>query len=83
MKHRLILYEDEHVYDGPVMANGTIRSYRVGMPPGEEAKIVNYGAPNRNNWQILRIKGTNKGKWTGHYESAEAALAVLQKEFDV
>jgi len=32
--------------------------------------------------RILRTKNGIQGSWTGDYETAEEALAVLQKEYD-
>ena len=52
------------------------------VPPGYQALIANSGAPNRNDWKIMRIDDDAQEDWNGHYESAEAALAVLQKEFE-
>jgi hypothetical protein len=53
------------------------------MPDGKWARIANFGAPDRGGWRIMRINADNtQTERTGHYESAEAALAVLQKEFD-
>ena len=81
MKHTLTLHQEASIGDKSVYGSGTVFIYRVGgMPAGEEAMISNCGAPTRNDWRILRIKGGIQSKWTGHYESAEAALAVLQRE---
>ena len=81
MKHTLTLHKEGSVGEGAVYGSGAVFLYRVvGMPAGEEAKISNYGAPDRSDWRILRIKGDTPSGWTGHYQSAEAALAVLQKE---
>jgi hypothetical protein len=52
------------------------------MPEGEEANIANFGAPNRNDWQVMRVRHGKQSGWTGSYGSAEAALAELQKEFE-
>jgi hypothetical protein len=82
MNYTLTLYADTWLRDGPVYAGGIVTGYRVvGMPAGEEARIANYGAPNRNDWRIMRISGDKQSGWTGNYESAEAALAVLQSEY--
>jgi hypothetical protein len=83
VKYTLTLHAEGGTRDGPVYGSGIVTKYRVGgMPVGEQAEIANWGAPNRNDWQILRIKNDTQGDWTGHYESADAALAVIQKEFD-
>ena len=55
--------------------------YRVGgMPDGKTARIANFGAANRDDWQVMRINADNtQSGWTGHYKSVEDALnAVLQ-----
>lgn len=82
MNYTLTLHEDAWLRDGPVATSGEVTGYKVGgMPDGKSARIANYGAPNRNDWQILRINADNtQGEWTGHYESADAALAVIQEE---
>src|SRR3989304_4918262 len=65
---------------GPVYGTGRAFKYKVGgMPPGEEATITE--SPNQG-WRILRTKNGVQGDWTGEYESADEALAALQKEFD-
>lgn len=53
-----------------------------GLPPGEQAWISNFGGPYDQEWKILRAKGGVQSDWTGEYESAEAALAVIQKEYE-
>jgi hypothetical protein len=51
------------------------------MPDGTTARIANFGAPNRNDWRIMRINGDNKqSAWSGHYESLDDALAALQQD---
>jgi len=52
------------------------------MPQGEEAHIANFGTLDQSEWRIIRSNSGTQGNWTGHYESAEAALDVLRKEFD-
>jgi hypothetical protein len=77
MKHAISLRPEGIAGSGPV------RTYRVdAMPEGEEAKVVNFGDPHRNDWRFLRIKGNTQGDWIGNYASAEAALAGLQREVD-
>jgi hypothetical protein len=71
------------VSEGPIFGSGPVYQYRVGqMPPGYQALIANFGAPNRNDWQIMRIDEDAQEGWNGSYKSAEEALAVLQKEFE-
>jgi len=80
MKYTLTLHEEGKT--GDRTPTGPVWIYRVGgMPEGQEAKIQNSGAPDSNDWQILRINGGEKSGGTGNYESAEVALAVLQKDF--
>jgi hypothetical protein len=45
-------------------------------------RIANFGAPNNNDWRIMRINADNtQSDWTGHYESVEQALAALERDF--
>lgn len=49
------------------------------MPDGKTARIANFGAPNGNDWRIMRINADNtQTDWIGHYESAEDALEALR-----
>jgi hypothetical protein len=75
------LHEDAWLRDGPVYAGGQVIGYRVGgMPDGKTARIANLGAPNGNDWCIMRINSDNsQSEWTGHYASIEDALAALQR----
>jgi hypothetical protein len=51
------------------------------MPNGKTARIANFGAPNRNDWRIIRINADNTSSdWTGSYESIDEALAALQED---
>ena len=82
MSYNLTLHAEGWTRDGPAFGVGPVFVYRVGgMPQEEQAKIANYGAPHRNDWRILRTKAETQGEWTGHYESAEEALAALQQEY--
>ena len=55
--------------------------YQVdGLPRGERALVGERAGSHR--WEILRNKDGEKGDWTGDYNSAEDALAALQKEFE-
>lgn len=83
VKPKLTLHEIGWVGDGPTFGSGEVYQYRVGhMPPGYQALIANFGAPRRNDWKLLRIEEDVQEEWAGHYESAEDALAVLQKDFE-
>jgi hypothetical protein len=81
LKYTLTLHEEGWTLDGRIFGSGPVFMYGVGgMPAGEEAKIANFGAPHRNEWRIRRIKGNEQSDWAGKYESAEVALAELQKQ---
>jgi hypothetical protein len=72
------------VGDGPDATERTqVTQYEVrgGLPPGEQAWIANFGAPYRHDWQLLRARHGVQTDWTGHFESAESALAALEEEF--
>jgi hypothetical protein len=64
------------------LGGDVIAYYFGGMPTGEEAKIRNDGAPERNDWRVLRIKGEKSSGWTGNFEGAQLALEWLQGEID-
>jgi hypothetical protein len=67
---------------GPNLQRDHATQYEVqGLPPGERAWIANFGAPNRQNWRVLRATEQVQSDWTGDYRSAEEALASLQKKF--
>jgi hypothetical protein len=56
MLHTFTLHEDAWFRDEDVFANGQVTGYRVGgMPDGKTARIANFGAPNRNDWRIMRM----------------------------
>ena len=82
MQYTLTLHEDAWLRDGPVFATGPVVGYRVGgMPDGRTARIANFGAPNRNDWRIMRVNGDNtQTAWTGDYASVEDALVALQQD---
>jgi hypothetical protein len=82
MQHSFTLHEDTWLRDGPVFANGPVIGYRVGgMPDGTTARIANFGAPNRNEWRIMRINGDKtQSEWIGPYESIEDALVALKND---
>ena len=50
----------------------------VGMPPGQEARIGRF-TPHPDRWRILRIIDGKQGEWEGSYDTAEQALATLEK----
>jgi len=83
MQYTFTLHEDAWFRDGPTYASGQVIGYRVGgMPDGTTARIANFGAPSRNDWQIIRINADNtQTHWTGHYESIDDALAALQQDW--
>jgi hypothetical protein len=69
---------DAWLRDGSNFASGDVTGYRVtGMPDGAWARIANFGAPNRNDWRIMRINGDTRSEWTGHHEGAQVALTEL------
>jgi hypothetical protein len=80
----LTLHPDAWIREGSEFASGEIVGYRVGgMPDGTTARIANFGAPNRDDWRVMRINPDNsQSEWTGNYESVEAALADLQEATD-
>jgi hypothetical protein len=82
MQYTITLHEDGWLRKGPVFASGQVTGYRVGgMPDGKTARIANFGAPNCNDWRIMRINANNtQTDWTGHYESVEDALMALQQD---
>jgi hypothetical protein len=82
MQYTFTLHEDAWLRDGPVFAGGQVIGYRVGgMPDGTTARIANFGAPNRNDWRIMRINGDNtQTGWSGQYESVDDALVALQQD---
>ena len=84
MSFTFTLHEDAWVRETPVFANGQILGYHVGgMPDGRTARIANFGAPNRNDWRIMRINADNtQTDWTGHYDTIEDALAALQQDYE-
>jgi hypothetical protein len=81
-QYTLTLHEDAWFREGPLFAGGKVMAYRVGgMPNGKTARIANFGAPDRNDWQIMRINSDNtQSEWTGHYDNVEDALAALQQD---
>jgi hypothetical protein len=83
VKSKLTLNAIGSVRDGPTFGSGTVFQYRVGnMPPGYQALVTNFAAPQGSDWKIMRIDDDAQEEWNGNYETAEQALAVLQTEFD-
>lgn len=72
----LTLRELSRSGSGHNMKNWThVWKYEVqGLPTGELAEV----AEMNHCWKYLRISNGNQGKWTGNYDSPEAALAGLQ-----
>jgi len=74
------MHADAWTRNGQVYASGPVVGYRVnGLSPGEEAKLWNFGGADQPDWQFLRNSNGKSGEWTGHYESAENALAALEE----
>jgi hypothetical protein len=82
MQYTFTLHEDAWLRDGPVFAGGQVTGYRVGgMPDGTTARIANFGAPDRNDWRIMRIDVDNtQSCWSGHYDSVDDALEALLQD---
>jgi len=82
MLYTFTLHEDAWFRDEAFFANSQVTGYRVGgMPDGRTARIANFGAPNRNDWRIMRINSDNtQANWFGHYGSVDEALAALQQD---
>jgi len=82
MQYTFTLHEDAWLVDGPIFANGQVTGYRVGgMPDGKTARLANFGAPNRNDWRIMRINADNtQSRWEGSYKSVDDALVALQQD---
>lgn len=64
----LDISDHDHVYQHDVL----------GLPPGHSASIAEMEGLR---WKILRMNDAIQGSWMGDYETAEEALAVLQKEY--
>jgi hypothetical protein len=81
MTHSLTMHADAWISDSPIYKSGTALGYRVtGLPPREEARISNFGGPNHADWRYLRTSNGKSADWTGNYESAQDALAALQRD---
>jgi hypothetical protein len=76
------LHEDAWLRDGSIARGGQVTGYKVGgMSDGKTARIANFGAPNYNDWQIMRIYADNsQDEWTGSYDSAQEALVILERD---
>lgn len=80
MTHSLSLHAEAWVSNGPEYASGPVIGYRVGgLPAGEEAKTQNLGVPETPAWRVLRILNGKSSELEGSFESAEGALAALQR----
>jgi len=79
MTYPLTLDADTWLSDGPAHRGGPAIGYRInGMPERQEARIANFGGPNRADWRFLRTSGGKSGGWTGNYETVQEALVALQ-----
>jgi hypothetical protein len=57
----------------------------IGLPPDPMILISDHAGSERH-WQIMPVTVLRpdlavKGKWTGHYESPEAALTAIDESF--
>lgn len=50
----------------------------LGLPFGQEAQIYNFIG--ERNWRVLRTVNGIMGHWEGHYETANEALAALERQ---
>jgi len=84
MKNTVTLHEDAWLGDGRAYASGQVIGYKVGgMPHGRRARIANFGAPNCDNWHIMRIYADNsQDDWVGDFGSAQKALEILKRDCD-
>ncbi len=75
------LHPDAWIHEGSEYGRGEVIGYRVGgMPDGKTARIANFGGCTHDDWRVMRINPDNsQSRWTGNYESVEAALADLQE----
>lgn len=81
--HSLTPHATGWTNERPGYANGPVIWYRVGgMPEGEEATIQNLGGPEAPAWRVLRILNGKSSELEGSFESAEGALAALQKDLE-
>jgi hypothetical protein len=60
-----------------------VYQYEVrGLPYGEQAWIADFGSHSEGRWRVLRATNRVQSDWTGEYQSPEAALAELQREYE-
>jgi hypothetical protein len=79
-KRRLTWHPKQWSRTGDFAFSGPVSIYVVdNLPQGEEAEIRMSASADQNKWRIF--KGVEHVEKAGDYESAEAALAVLQKEY--
>ncbi len=65
------------------LLTGEITGYDIGsMPRGEEARICNWGAPNRKDWQVHRTSQGRDLGWSGHFPTEDEAFAELQRRIE-
>ncbi len=79
MQYTFTLHEDASLSDRSSDRSQVV-GYRVGgMPDGKTARIANFGAPNHDDWRVMRIDVDGRQTpWTGHFNSLEDALAALR-----
>ena len=66
---------------GQPWGTGRVIRYEVmGLPPGEEISIADFGGPNFPRWESLRIKNRVSSGWVGNYDSPDAALEAVAQE---
>ena len=81
MRITLTLQEFGRARRGSAIGTGPINHYKVGgMPPGQEASIANRGSRYQESWQVFRVTDGLDSGWSGHYKSADDALADIQAE---
>jgi hypothetical protein len=74
---RLMLQEADRTTTNGDIGSHHVCSYVVtGLPSPENAKIAYLD----DAWRILRWNDAWHGNWSGHYETAEAALDALREE---
>ena len=78
---RIALSKREYMWmgKGPVSTHDHPIGYEVEqMPPGYQAWINNFGAPNRDDWKILIVRNGVSRPRFGEYANAAAALAAIR-----
>jgi hypothetical protein len=86
MRITLTKREAGRLGDGPkfvgneqIPGTGVVYRYKVEpMQAGEDVDIANFGAPSGNDWRIYLVKHRI---WAGNFESADQALAEVQRNY--